>query len=123
PAVHAASAGPTVRALELPSNGTTRHGCHTHGGRRSISAAISTHLRSGDTYDRCAMPTGPAGVYTTRSLVRFASDVATTMPRSDPGFPAIAEKRSVFPSTQRRPAAFGSRSCGFPTLIGTVQVC
>src|SRR6185295_1820942 len=57
-AVHAAPGGPTVRAPELPSNGTTRHGCHTHGGRRSISAATRTHLRSGDTYDRCAMPSG-----------------------------------------------------------------
>src|SRR6476660_4580483 len=68
--VHCDGTGPTCRPVEPPSKGTNRHGSH-----ECISISIaSTHLPSGDRYERCAMPSGGGGAYTVRAPWRSSVD-------------------------------------------------
>src|SRR5262249_46033497 len=52
PKWHAASGGPTNFAGELPSKGTRRQGSNP---LLAFISTISTEVRSGERYDRCAM--------------------------------------------------------------------
>src|SRR5262245_36092311 len=101
--VQPASGGPTCRPAELPSKGTSLQGSHA---ARSISTT-SAHLPSGEGYDRCAIPSLPAGTLISRCPARLSSAATRAIWKR---LSLISENRILSLLDHTNPEALGSQS-------------
>jgi hypothetical protein len=79
----------------------------------------STHLPSGDTYDRRAIPPVLAGTYTSCVPVQFSSDASSAMWMS---WFFTSENNTRLLPNQARPVAFVRNGRGWPLMTGTTNV-